>query len=46
MPVARRRGEVELVARVGHVDLDDALVAGGTLHGKTKMLLARLQWNY
>jgi phosphate-selective porin len=31
MPVAQRHGELELVARVGRVDLDDALVAGGTL---------------
>lgn len=31
MPVAQRDGEVELVARVGRIDLDDALVSGGTL---------------
>jgi phosphate-selective porin len=31
MPVAHRRGEIELVARVGRVDLDDAAVSGGTL---------------
>jgi len=31
MPAPKPIGEVELVARVGHVDLDDALVSGGTL---------------
>jgi hypothetical protein len=31
MPVPRRHGEVELVARVGRVDLDDGAVSGGTL---------------
>jgi phosphate-selective porin len=31
MPVAEREGEVEIVSRIGRVDLDDALVSGGTL---------------
>ena len=31
MPVPHRHGEVELVARLGHVDLDDGAVSGGTL---------------
>ncbi len=31
MPVAHRHGEVELVARIGHVDLDDGPLSGGTL---------------
>jgi phosphate-selective porin len=32
IPVAHRFGEVELVGRVGHDDLDDAGVSGGTLN--------------
>lgn len=31
MPVTGRHGEVELVARIGRVDLDDAAVSGGTM---------------
>lgn len=31
VPVERRRGEIEVVARFGRVDLDDGLVSGGTL---------------
>lgn len=31
IPVTRRNGEIELVARVGRVDLDDGTVRGGTL---------------
>jgi phosphate-selective porin OprO and OprP len=31
VPVPHRRGEIELVARIGEADLDDGLVSGGTL---------------
>lgn len=34
MPVVNRDGDIELVARFGHVDLDDAGVSGGTMNKK------------